>query len=89
MQLFGRRRDRAQWPSAVAHLDEIGVGGASVEASGAFAVDGEYYSVQMEREFRSAREAETWASRLQASPDLTVRYNPEDPSDNCVEEEAP
>jgi len=86
MGLFGKRRDTSKWPTAVARIDEIGVGGTTANFSGAFTVDGDFYSVTVDRDFKSVSEAEAWASRMEASPTAMVRYNPDDPSDNVVED---
>ncbi len=91
MGLFGKRRSSSQWPSAAAVLDEIYVvaeGANIAEGSGYFTVAGDYYSILVRREFKSAREAEAWVSRTETSPHVTVRYNPDDPSDNVLDEQA-
>jgi len=38
------------------------------------------------REFKSISLAKEWARRIQLSPEVTVRYDPDDPSNNFVEE---
>jgi hypothetical protein len=86
MGLFGKRRDTSKWLTAIARIDEIGVGGNTVNFSGAFTVEGDFYSVMVDRDFKSVSEAEAWAARIEASPTLTVRYNPDDPSENVVED---
>jgi hypothetical protein len=70
--LFGKTKNKSAWPTAIATVDEIGVDGAKANASGAYAVNGEYYTVEFERQFRSAAEAETWAAQLETSPKIAV-----------------
>ncbi len=78
MGLFGKQ-DTSHWPTTFATIDEFGVGGTSVEASGAYTVDGEYYTVQLEREFHSVTEAERWAAELERNPKVAIRFNPDKP----------
>jgi hypothetical protein len=85
MGLFGKTKDKSRWPSALASIDEIGLGGFKVQFSGAYTVNGEYFSVNAEREFKSAADAEAWAARLEANPTITIEYDPENPSKNLVE----
>jgi hypothetical protein len=85
MGLFRKTKDKSLWPSALASIDEIGLNGFKVQFSGAYTVNGEYFSVDAEREFRSAADAEAWAARLEGSPAVTIKYDPDDPTENFVE----
>ena len=85
MGLFGKSDERNRWPSAIATLDEVGVDGLKVFASGAYVVNGEYYSVQLERAFRSAQDAEAWAGLVEANPKVTVKFDPNNPSKHEVD----
>lgn len=85
MGLFGKTKDKSRWPSALAAVDEIGLNGFKVQFSGAFTVNGEYFSVEAEREFKSVTDAEAWAALLEANPTITIKYDPDEPSKNIVE----
>ena len=85
MGLFGKRRDSSQWPTALAKIDEITMDGYAVDFSGAFTVNGEYYTVMERREFHSLSAAEACAASLEQSQTITVHYNPENPADYKIE----
>jgi hypothetical protein len=57
----------------------------ALDCTGAFTVNGEYYSVLVHREFTDAQTLQEFAKKIEASPHVVVRYNPRDPSENEVE----
>jgi hypothetical protein len=87
MGLFGKSKDKSRWPTAIATMDEIGLDGDRVNVSGAYVVEGEYYTVELERSFRSVRDAEAWAALIEASPKITVKFDPQDPTKYELEDD--
>jgi hypothetical protein len=84
MGLFSRRHK--DWPTALAAIDEWGDEGDWVFYSGSFKVDGEFYTVQGRFEHALINNrAKRFLERMERSPQLTVRYNPDDPTENEAE----
>ncbi len=84
MGLFGK--NRSKWPTVIASIDEWGAIGNKANVSGSFTIDGEFYSVVVDREFSWPGDAEAWIAKVEATQTLTVRYNPDDPNDNIPED---
>ena len=84
MELFSKRRH--DWPTALASIDEWGEDGDWVFYSGSFKVNGEFYTVQgrIERAFLN-KKADRFLERMENSPQLTVHYDPNDPTKNAAE----
>ena len=89
MGLFGKHREH--WPTALVNVDEIYVDpedGGQVVGSGSFTVNGEFYSALFKRRFRWSRDAAAWCASVESSSKVTVRYNPDDPSENVIDDDA-
>jgi len=89
MGLFGKKHK--EWPTAVVNVDEIYVDPddtGKVVGSGSFIVNGEFYSAVFERRFTWSPEAEKWCASVEATQTAMVRYNPDDPSENVIDETA-
>ena len=85
MGLFGKK-DKSGWLSTIATLDEIGLDGTIVEATGAYTANGEYYTAHTKREFFSPFAAEEWAGKLEANPRVTVKFDPDHPEKYEIED---